>query len=46
MNRLSALEGAVRGIRWHDLDADVKKELKEFYSGHRMHTKGCGSNQL
>jgi DNA transformation protein len=29
--RLSALEGAIRGIRWHNLDDDVKADLKEFY---------------
>lgn len=29
--RLSALEGAIRGIRWHDLDPDVKAELSRFY---------------
>lgn len=31
-NRLCALEGAIQNIRWHDLDDDTKKELKEFYS--------------
>ncbi|WP_312643355.1 TfoX/Sxy family protein [Hydrogenoanaerobacterium sp.] len=31
LNRLCGLEGAIRGIRWHDLPDDVKKELKEFY---------------
>lgn len=30
-NRLCALEGAIEGIRWHDLSEEVKKELKEFY---------------
>lgn len=29
--RLSALEGAIQGIRWHDLDEETKKLLKEFY---------------
>ncbi len=29
--RLSALEGAIQGIRWHDLDAESKASLKEFY---------------
>lgn len=29
--RLSALEGAIRGVRWHDLDPDIKAELKAFY---------------
>jgi DNA transformation protein len=31
INRLYALEGAILGIRWHDLDESIKKELKEFY---------------
>lgn len=30
-NRLCGLEGAVQGIRWHDLDPQVKTELKQFY---------------
>jgi len=33
--RLSALEGAIRGVRWHDLDADVKEELRAFYHDHK-----------
>ena len=28
---LQALEGAVRGVRWHDLPAEAKQELKAFY---------------
>ncbi|MGG7177410.1 TfoX/Sxy family protein [Clostridium paraputrificum] len=32
INRLYALEGAIKGIRWHYLEDDVKKELKIFYS--------------
>lgn len=28
---LLALEGAVRGIRWHDLDEQTKNQLKLFY---------------
>lgn len=31
INRLYALEGAIRGVRWHSLDDSIKKELKEFY---------------
>ncbi len=31
-NRLCALEGAIQGIRWHNLDENIKLELKEFYS--------------
>lgn len=33
--RLSALEGAIRGIRWHNLDADVKAELSAFYRANK-----------
>ena len=33
--RLSALEGAIRGVRWHNLDADVKQSLSEFYHIHK-----------
>ena len=29
LNMLYALEGAIAGIRWHHLPADVKKKLKE-----------------
>ena len=32
INRLCALEGAIQGIRWHDLDVEKKSELKEFYN--------------
>ena len=32
INRLCALEGAIEGIRWHNLSDEVKKELKEFYN--------------
>lgn len=30
--RLYALEGAIRGIRWHDLDPGVKAGLKAYYT--------------
>ena len=33
--RLSALEGAIRGVRWHDLDDETKRKLKEFYDKHK-----------
>jgi DNA transformation protein len=33
--RLSALEGAIRGVRWHDLDPEVKAGLKAFYHQHK-----------
>lgn len=35
-NRLCGLEGAVRGIRWHDLPAEVKADLKKFYQAHKI----------
>ena len=34
LNRLCALEGAIRGIRWHDLDLQTREELKAFYHQH------------
>ena len=34
--RLSALEGAIQGVRWHNLDDDTKKSLKEFYNSHKV----------
>ena len=33
--RLSALEGAVQGVRWHYLDDGIKQSLKEFYKQHK-----------
>jgi len=30
-NMLCALEGAIQGIRWHNLDAERKAQLKEFF---------------
>jgi DNA transformation protein len=30
-SRLCALEGAIQGIRWHNLPEETKKELKDFY---------------
>jgi DNA transformation protein len=30
LSKLCALEGAVRGIRWHNLSADRKEELQRF----------------
>ena len=29
--RLSALEGAIQGVRWHNLDDNTKASLKDFY---------------
>jgi DNA transformation protein len=29
---LCALEGAIQGMRWHNLNQDVKKELREFFN--------------
>ncbi|OFX44200.1 MAG: competence protein TfoX [Bacteroidetes bacterium GWA2_30_7] len=31
INMLYALEGAIQGIRWHNLDNYRKQELKEFF---------------
>lgn len=33
--RLSALEGAIQGMRWHYLDEETKAGLKEFYEKHK-----------
>ena len=33
--RLSALEGAIQGIRWHHLSRETKESLKEFYHKHK-----------
>jgi len=33
--RLSALEGAIQGVRWHYLDEETKRELKEFYQAQK-----------
>ncbi|MDX9943136.1 MAG: TfoX/Sxy family protein [Bacteroidales bacterium] len=31
LNMLLALEGAIQGIRWHNLDPSRKEELKAFF---------------
>lgn len=31
LSMLYALEGAIRGVRWHDLPKEVKEDLKEFH---------------
>jgi len=31
LNMLFAIEGAIQGIRWHDLDKSRKEELKVFF---------------
>ena len=31
LNRLYALEGALRDVRWHDLPSEVKAEWRAFY---------------
>ena len=33
--RLSALEGAIQGVRWHSLNDVTKASLKEFYNQHK-----------
>ena len=35
INRLCGLEGAVQGMRWHDLDNQTKQDLKHFYEQHK-----------
>ncbi len=32
-NMLCAIEGAIQGLRWHNLSEDVKADLKGFYKG-------------
>lgn len=32
-NMLCALEGAVQGIRWHNLSDESKADLKKFFQG-------------
>lgn len=36
---LFALEGAVQGVRWHDLDPQKKEELRAFYNMTRISDK-------
>ena len=33
--RLSSLEGAIQGVRWHYLDDDTKTSLRDFYKKHK-----------
>ena len=33
--RLSSLEGAIQGVRWHYLDGETKASLKDFYNQHK-----------
>ena len=33
--RLSALEGAIQGVRWHYLNDETKASLKVFYRQHK-----------
>ena len=35
INRLCGLEGALQGIRWHDLDKETRQDLKHFYEEHK-----------
>ncbi len=30
-NMLCALEGAIQGVRWHELSEDIKQDLKFFF---------------
>jgi len=36
LSMLQALEGAVQGVRWHDLPMERKERLKEFYRLRRI----------
>jgi DNA transformation protein and related proteins len=36
LSMLQALEGAVQGIRWHNLPKERKEELKEFFHMRRI----------
>ena len=33
--RLSALEGALQGVRWHYIDDETKADLKAFYTRYK-----------
>jgi DNA transformation protein len=35
LSRLSALEGAIQGVRWQHLPPEVRSELKDFCGAHR-----------
>ena len=35
LNRLCALEGAIRGMHWHRLEREVKDELRSFYHANK-----------
>ena len=35
LHRLCGLEGAIRGVKWHYLDDEMKQSLKEFYREHK-----------
>ena len=39
INSFMALEGAIQGIRWHNLDPAKKQELKEHYNILKMLNK-------
>lgn len=36
LSMLQALEGAIQGVRWHDLPKERKERLKEFYHLRRI----------
>ena len=35
LSRLMGLEGAIQNIRWHNLSAEDKKHLKDFYESNK-----------
>ncbi len=36
LNRLCALEGAIRGVHWHSLPQEIKGELREFFHANKV----------
>ncbi len=32
INMLYAIEGAIRGVRWHNLEQDIKTDLLDYYN--------------
>lgn len=36
LSRLSALEGAIQGVRWHHLDPGTRAALRAFYEDHHI----------
>ncbi len=43
--RLSALEGAIQGVRWHHLDEETTRDLKTFYHESKLPKTGCSTRE-